>query len=138
MAAKKPTLTENQRLQRLHFAQRYINWGINEWSSVLFTDESCIETVSSSSVRVYRPSGFRYEPHYIKNIKRSGRTTVSVWGCMSAQGIGSLCRIRGHLDGVSYCDILEHTMIPDVLNNHFPDGFFLLQQVYIIICKWYD
>ena len=32
-----------------------------------------------------------------------------------------------HFDETMYCDLLEHVMISEVLEDHFSDGFFLIQ-----------
>ncbi|KAG8186041.1 hypothetical protein JTE90_007427 [Oedothorax gibbosus] len=61
-------------------------------------------------------------------MRRSVRFSVSVWSCMSSRGIAPLHRIEGKLDDNGYADILEHVMMPEVLDNHFPDGDFLFQQ----------
>lgn len=129
VAARKPALTQSQIQERLSFAQNHLNWTAAEWGTVLFTDESCIQSYCVKRERIYRPKKSRFLPQYIQNIKRSGRIAISVWSCFSAKNIGPLHRINGRLDALSYVDILEHVMIPDVLDNHFPDGFFLFQQV---------
>lgn len=99
-----------------------------DWGRVLFTDESSVSTFSSERVQVWRASGMRNEPEYFQKRKRSGRVSVSVWGCLSLTGLGTLHRIPGHLNGESYRDLLEHVMTPNVLDFHFPDGYFIFQQ----------
>jgi hypothetical protein len=49
------------RRARLEFAEQYVNWGLNEWGKVLFTDESkfCL-FASDNRVKVYRRTGERY------------------------------------------------------------------------------
>ena len=131
-AAHKPALTDSQRQQRLDFALSHISWGEDEWNLVLFTDESAIQSYENLAVNVYRPRGSRYDPLYTRKRRRSGRVSLSVWSCMSRKGIGPLHRISRHFDGIMYCDLLEHVMIPEVLENHFSDGFFLFQQVILL------
>ncbi|KAH6948867.1 hypothetical protein HPB50_026618 [Hyalomma asiaticum] len=54
-AAQKPFLTDNQRRQRLEFARAYKGWGVDEWSQVIFTDESTFCTRWDQQQRVWRP-----------------------------------------------------------------------------------
>ena len=129
VAARKPALTPAQITGRLEFARRHENWTVADWSNVLFTDESCIQSYPNSKQRFYRPRCCRYLPEYIQPLARSGKVSVAVWSCFSVKKLGPLHFIDGRLNGESYCDILEHVMIPDALDNHFPDGCFLFQQV---------
>lgn len=128
----KPPLSNAQRRQRLNFARSHLSWTLHDWESVVFTDESCVQSLPNAAIRVYRPKGSRFDSRYTQKRNRSGRISISVWSCMSSAGIGTLHRIPGRLNAVSYCDILEHVMIPEVLDHHFGDGCFIFQQVW---CK---
>ncbi|KAG8180967.1 hypothetical protein JTE90_024716 [Oedothorax gibbosus] len=127
-AASKPFLTEHQRLERLRFASTHVNWTVAEWSEVLFSDKSCVQSFKNSGVKAYRPLNTRFDAQYTQPMRRSGRFSVSVWSCMSPRGIAPLHRIEENLDGNGWADILEHIIMPEVLDNHFPDGDFLFQQ----------
>ncbi|PFH47306.1 hypothetical protein AMATHDRAFT_152454, partial [Amanita thiersii Skay4041] len=35
-----------------------------------------------------------------------GITSLMIWGCMTTQGVGYMCRIDGRMDGELYRDIL--------------------------------
>ena len=45
--AKKPRLTPAMKLKRLNFAKKHINWSREQWSRVIFSDESCIQQFGS-------------------------------------------------------------------------------------------
>jgi hypothetical protein len=51
MPAKGPLLTRDHRRARREFAEQYVNWGLNEWGKVLFTDESkfCFSIIDSKN-----------------------------------------------------------------------------------------
>lgn len=66
---------------------------------------------------------FRYQPGYIQSVLSSGRCSVSVWGAMSADGLGPLVRISGPFNASQYCNIISTSLLPYVL-----DGCFILQQ----------
>ena len=44
---KKPCLTPAMKLKKLNFAKKHINWSREQWSRVIFSDESCIQQVGS-------------------------------------------------------------------------------------------
>ncbi|KAH7956358.1 hypothetical protein HPB52_008594 [Rhipicephalus sanguineus] len=126
-AAQKPFLTDNRRRQQLEFARAYERWGVDEWSQVIFTDESTFCTRWDQQQRVWRPLNCRYRPEYTQNVLSSGRCSVSVWGAISKGGLGPLVRIEGTFNASSYCDIVNKTLVPYALDGPFPDGFYWLQ-----------
>ena len=46
--AKKPLLTDAMREKRLKFARDHLNWTVEDWAKVMFTDESTFRTIRSS------------------------------------------------------------------------------------------
>jgi hypothetical protein len=51
------------------------------------------------------------------NIKRSGRTSVSVWGGMWSGGLTRLSRVEGNLTAVQYVNILETNLLAFIRAN---------------------
>ncbi len=51
----------------------------------------------------------------------SGRQSVSVFGILSAQGLGPLIRIDGRFDSERYLEILDNTVLP-YIEDEFEDG----------------
>lgn len=72
----------------------------------------------------------RYLPAFMTQVFSSGRHCVNVWGAVSAEGLGPLVRLPPNFNADSYCDLLEHYLLPYVLDGPFKDGIFLLQQDY--------
>lgn len=60
VAAQKPHVTERQRQQRLDFAREFQQWTVDDWSQVIFTDESTFCTRWDQKRRVWRPWNCRY------------------------------------------------------------------------------
>ena len=48
--------------------------------------------------------------HIESTIKHNGGSLM-VWGCITYQGVGYLCRIDGGLDAELYCSILEEEFL---------------------------
>lgn len=60
MAAQKPHLTTKQRKERLEFANSLKGWTVDDWSEVIFSDESSFSTRWDQKCRVWRPVNCRY------------------------------------------------------------------------------
>ncbi|KAH7940926.1 hypothetical protein HPB49_008143 [Dermacentor silvarum] len=93
MAAQKPLLTNMNKSKRLSFAQRHEAWSAGDWGRVVFSDECTFTTKWDQRARVW--------------LAASGRTVVSVWGCITRDGLGPLVRIQGALTADKYSNILD-------------------------------
>ncbi|KAH9375820.1 hypothetical protein HPB48_000508 [Haemaphysalis longicornis] len=59
IAAQKPLLSDNARAKRLAFAQEHLQWTVDDWHNVAFTDESSFCTQWDQTQKVYRPVATR-------------------------------------------------------------------------------
>ena len=95
------------------------------WRLVIFTKcnfyEKCWSSAAHGQIRVRRLDKQRDSRENILHIKKSGRSTVSVWGGMWLGDVTPLRRVVGNLTAVQYVDILEGTLIP-YLTDYFPPG----------------
>lgn len=113
VAVKKPLLRPNNFQKRLDFAERHKDWTVDDWKSVLWTDESRFELFGSKRRQfVRRKVGERYNPKCIVPTVKHGGGSVMVWGCFSYDGIGELVKIEGIMDKTVYHRILQHSAIP--------------------------
>ncbi len=71
----------------LQWAQDHITWSLNDWTPVLFTDESrfCVY-FTDKRARVWRITNERFAPVCIANHARYGGGSVIVWAGISMQG----------------------------------------------------
>ncbi|KAJ3658704.1 hypothetical protein Zmor_010429 [Zophobas morio] len=94
--AKGPLLTRAHRVARLEFARKHVNWGIEDWENVMFSDESRFSLCSND----------RRIPF--------GRGSIMVWAGISLQGRTDLVPLPGaRLVVVCYItDILGPHVIP--------------------------
>jgi len=91
--------------RRLSFARGYESWTIDDWSSIIFSDETHIEVFGRSRVWVQRPRGAASDPQCVcQRMPHSDR--VSLWGCFCARGIGQAEIFVGEFDAVKYVDRL--------------------------------
>ena len=123
-AASKEGLTDGQAVDRLAFAT---DWRDFDWGNVIFTDETSISYYCESRGHVYREPGTRYDTRYIQPCERSGRFSLSRWGCMSRAGVGMLERIHGRFNASQYVHIFENVMLRSVRVRN-PEGNLIFQQ----------
>lgn len=111
--AKKPFISAKNRKARLEFAKAHLDWSVQKWKTVLFSDESKYNLKNSDGIRrVRRPKGERLNPKYCKATVKHGGGNILVWGCFSGQGIGPIHKIDGIMDRFMYRDILKDVMLP--------------------------
>jgi transposase len=86
IAAQKPLLTKKMKAKRLAFAKKYRSWTEEEWSRVMFSDESTFRCLRATRCRVRRPAGSdRFHSRYtVKTVKHP--ESVMAWGCFAGSG----------------------------------------------------
>lgn len=114
-SATGPLLKIAHRRQRLQFAQEHQNWGVREWSNVMFSDESRFCLFSDDRRRrVYRRPGERYAQCNIVETVSYGGGSVMVWGGISTDARTDLVVVTGgRMTADRYIrDILEPHVVP--------------------------
>lgn len=126
VAEKEYVFDEFDIQRRLSFAQGYANWTEEDWSRVIFSDETHIEVYGRSRVWVQRPPGKAFDPQYIaQHMPHSER--VSLWGCFCSKGIGQAEIFTGEFKAPKYVGILQHNLIQTAL-HFYPKEHWWLQQ----------
>lgn len=126
--AVRPQLTREHRRARLNFARNHIDWDMNQWGHVLFTDESRFRlSHNDARVRAWRRRGERYLQSNVRETVHFGGGSIMVWGGISLTGRTNLHVFRdGIVNARRYLeDIVEPYIIPFAAEEG-PD--FVLQQ----------
>ncbi len=104
------------------------NWTVDQWSKVLFSDESkfCI-SFGNQGPRVWRNSGEAHSPSCLKSSLKFPHS-VMIWGAMSSTGVGPLCVWKANVTAPVYQNVLEHflfLLLTSFLKMliYFPAGF---------------
>lgn len=110
---KKPGLTLNHYAKRLKFAKDHLHWNMEEWKTVMFSDETTISRVGSFGRKYYysSPEHKRLKPHQVKETKQSGGGKIMVWGCMTYHGVGDASWIPGKINAEAYIDVLKEYVL---------------------------
>lgn len=88
-----------------------------------FSDESQIVIGTHCRVYIWRKSDEAWLPECISpgvNKKLSDM----IWGCITFNGVGTICRVDGNINSAKYIDILENNLWPVVV-RHFANGDYL-------------
>ena len=77
-----PVLTPAMREKRLRWAKDHRHWDIDDWSKVMFTDETCIEIQPLQTRFVRRTVGeIPKADHFAARFRHPLK--LMIWGCMS-------------------------------------------------------
>ncbi|GFS62886.1 transposable element Tcb2 transposase [Trichonephila clavipes] len=109
------TLTSRHRRDRREWAKEHVNWRRNEWSDVLFSDESRFSVhPDNRRIFIWRDCGSRNNPALVHEGVRFGGGGVLVYGGISFDGCTYLYIIRdGPLTARRYRDeILRPIVVP--------------------------
>ena len=111
---KHPLLTENHRRLRLGWATTHTQWTLDDWKSVLFTDESKVSIGNDGALYVWRREGEEFLPECCDRTVQHA-ASVMVWASMCWHGftLGSLVKLEGRLDSTAYQQVLEEHMLTD-------------------------
>jgi len=117
---KKQLLTLQMRRKRVAWAKRYRHWTKDDWSKVLFSDESQFTVQGQRSQFVRRSLGEPIRPcHIDQGVKHP--PAKMFWGCFSKYGPGPLLAIDGMMNSDVYISVLRRKVIPE-LSKRFPNG----------------
>lgn len=103
----KPLLSTTHISKRFSFAKDHEHWTQDVWSKVIWSDECSIELFSSRKEIFYKRSGTGPKKNHHKPKVQAGGGKLMMWGCMTADGGGSLIFIEGTITGAKYVDILK-------------------------------
>lgn len=125
--ATKPMLTSKQKKKRLTWAKAHEHWTTEDWSKVVFSDESrfCI-SFGDQGPRVWRKTGEAYLGSCTKRSVKFPQS-VMVWGCMSSRKVGHMCFVTSMINSAVYQDILEKCMLPSIEDTFEDEEEYIFQ-----------
>jgi transposase len=126
---KKPLLKPRHIKQRYDFAVKHQHWTEDDWFRVVFSDETKINRLGSGG-RVWvwkRPDSGIAQQHAVGTSKHGGGSLM-IWGCMTAHGVGWMCRIDGIIDAALYTEILDDYVFTTVDYYGMERDSFVFQQ----------
>jgi transposase len=135
IARKKPYLKPAHRKQRMEFVAIVKNWGDEEWTKIIWTDESSVELRKNTCIcHIWRHPHEAFKENCLAPTFKSGRTSVMVWGCIAYNRKGPLCFLpKNQRKGEDYmklilsgplwdfyCDLFEECGVVKVMEDGAP------------------
>lgn len=127
----KPAMTEEHKKARRAWAKRHKDWSVERWRRVLWSDESAFTVWPQPRCgRVWVHDRKGLDPRQIEETKKHGGGHITVWGCFSGSGVGSLKRVIGPMKAKQYHSILKHQVLPELRqrSQEQPELVWLFQQ----------
>ena len=126
LQSKKPYVSYKNQQVRLKWAQEHVEWSVEKWKQVLFSDESPFVLSYAVRERVWRQKHEKYNQEYMKGTVKHDKK-INVWGCFTYAGVGDLHLVKGILEQKQYKQILIHHMLPSA-KKLFGNQEFIFQQ----------
>lgn len=113
-AKRKPLLSGKQMKNRMVWARAHQKWSLEQWSTVIWSDESRFEvSVGDSRSRVIRTKSEAYRTDCLRTTVKFP-ASVMIWGSMSSSGVGRLYFADGIINAKKYIEILEQQLLPTI------------------------
>ena len=126
---RKPILNASQRKVGLRFANDSIAWLPYDWKRIIWTDEADFELFNRKSRTLIRRTRFESEKpfSFVSRIQKGGGS-ISMWGCMTSEGIGDLVFYDGHVNGETYIHVIGDTLRRFIKRRFNANDSFMLMQ----------
>lgn len=108
--AKKAGLTNNEKIARMNFAQKYLNFN---WNHTIFC--------GARTFKYYEDGSLYLSPYNQEELFTIPSNAVNIWGWMTADGVGELCSLPPQTSKMDYIDVLQNVMLPTVRNVYPED-----------------
>lgn len=113
---KRPYLKAHHMRARLAFATEHRQWTADQWSKVLWSDESrCSVWGNDGTQHTFRKQKACLRERDVQPTVKHGGGGVMVWGCFTAKGVGRLVRLVGKVDTDKYLRICGPSIIESIL-----------------------
>jgi transposase len=115
---RKPYRKRSHCSSRLRFAEKCSDWNFSDWKNVIFSDECHFEVFNRKNLSyVRRHPSESDKPFCFKPRVQGGGGSVSVWGAMTAKGVGPLVFYDGRLNGKNYINVIQGELLPYIEKN---------------------
>jgi hypothetical protein len=111
-ASVKPFISKRNQKRRLQWCRERLNWTLDQWNKVLWTDESPFVLCYKGKIRVWRMHNERFATNCTGASVKRHDEKIMVWGSFAAHGVGVLHMVEGIMTKEVYLNVLNDAMIP--------------------------
>lgn len=131
VVSKTISIRKVNRSRRMGFCRQKLHWNVqNNWSRVIFSDETKIIIGEDKKIYVWRKSDERLMGECTgirSDWERQGVISAMFWGCITYNGVGTLTSVEGNMNSNVYIDTLNNNLWPVVAKN-FGNGGWIFQE----------
>ena len=128
-AKRKPIRNASQRKLRLQFANDHITWLPYDWKRIIWTDEAHFELFNRKNRTLVRRTRSKSEkPFSFAPRMQKGGGSISLWGCMTSEGIGDVVFYDGRVNRQTYIHVIGDTLIRFIKRRFNANDNFMLMQ----------
>jgi hypothetical protein len=122
-------LKPEQKEKRFQWAKEHLDWTVEDWKKVAFSDETPLCLFQSFGRKfIWVFPGEQYLDKNVNPTVKHGGGKIQIWGIFSYWGAGPLYRVKGIMDGEQYRQILIHHMAPHVKDLEGKTGIEIIFQ----------
>lgn len=107
----KPELSQVNQVHRLAWAQEHVDWTVEDWKSVGFTDESSYLAHWSGKQWVWRRKNEQLDPKFLRRSKKHP-LRINVMGGFCHKGKTKLIRVEGRMDSTMCRSLVRYKLLP--------------------------
>ena len=122
-------LTIKHKKQRLAFALAHKDWTVDNWKTVIWSDETKINRLGSDGRQHCWINTAGFTSKLVRpTLKYHGRN-IMIWGSMTYKGVGTVHVLRERMTALVYIGILEANLLPVLRTiGFYRDGTFPIFQ----------
>ena len=114
---QKPLKTKRMKEKRLQFANDHLDWSVEDWEGIAFSDETWIQLRENGRLQfVRRRPGEAFLPECVST-KVKHDVKVMIFGAITPSAKSQLIFVDGTVNAARYQQILEKVKIVDFLKN---------------------
>jgi hypothetical protein len=126
---KKPLLSVKHRKHRPNFALKYQHWTVEDWTRVIWSDETKINRIGSNRRKyVWKVAEKPLQNKKVQGTVKFEKGSLMVWECMGWNGVRILAEVKGRMNAEQYVSILEDNLLPTMENSGIPKESIIFQQ----------
>jgi len=118
-----PYMLQRHKDKRLQWSRDHVTWPSGKWERVIFSDEK--------KFNLDGPDGLSYYWHDIRkeekifSKRQQGGDSLMLWGAISYFGLSDLRVVKGNMDSIQYCEVLEENL--DFSSGHTGESWIFQQ-----------